>query len=248
MIEYNNVWKSFGENLVLGGIHLTVRDGETFFVLGQTGAGKTVMIRLLVGLLRVDSGEVRIDGEDITGLSEPEFQRIRKKCGMVFQLPTLFDSMTVLENVAFGLRRLGNLSEDEIAERVKSSLEDVDLDFSIALRLPHELSFGEQKRVGLARTVILSPAYVLYDEPTTGLDPFTADRINELILKLNQKIGATAIVVSHDLESMSKIADRVGLLYNGDFRFVGTVDEFKSSDDPAVAEFRGGTEVDKAGS
>jgi phospholipid/cholesterol/gamma-HCH transport system ATP-binding protein len=243
MIEYDKVWKSFGDNRVLKGISLDVREGETFFVLGQTGAGKTVMVRLLVGLLHADSGAVRIDGEDITAFSEQDFQRIRKKCGMVFQLPTLFDSMTVFENIAFGLRRLGNLSEEEIGERVKNTLEDVELDFSICLRLPHELSFGEQKRVGLARTVILSPRYVLYDEPTTGLDPFTADRINDLVLRLNRKMGATAIVVSHDLLSMNKIADRVGLLYKGEFRFVGPVKDFNRSDDPVVAEFRGGGEA-----
>ncbi len=243
MIEYNNVWKSYGDNRVLKGISLDIREGETFFVLGQTGAGKTVMVRLLVGLIRPDSGSVRIDGEDITGFSEQEFQRIRQKCGMVFQLPTLFDSMTVFENIAFGLRRLGNLSEEEIGERVKKTLEDVELDFSICLRLPHELSFGEQKRVGLARTVILSPRYVLYDEPTTGLDPFTADRINELILRLNRKMGATSIVVSHDLLSMNKIADRVGLLYCGEFRFVGPIKDFNRSDDPVVAEFRAGGDI-----
>ncbi|MFO8056084.1 MAG: ATP-binding cassette domain-containing protein [bacterium] len=241
MIEYEDVWKSFGDNRVLAGISLNVREGETFFVLGQTGAGKTVMIRLLVGLLRADRGSVRIDGEDITGLSEEGFQEVRKKCGMVFQLPTLFDSMTVFENVAFGLRRLGSRSEEEIGERVSSALQDVELHPSTLLRLPHELSFGEQKRVGLARTVILSPRYILYDEPTTGLDPFTADRINELILSLNQKMGATAIVVSHDLASMAKVADRVGLLYDGVFRFVGTVPEFDSCNDPEVVKFRSGS-------
>jgi phospholipid/cholesterol/gamma-HCH transport system ATP-binding protein len=217
-----------------------VREGETFFILGKTGAGKTVMIRMLAGLIRPDRGSIRLDGEEITGLSEDEFKRVRLKCGMVFQLPTLFDSLNVFENVAFGLRRLGSFEEDEIALKVRDALTEVELDPGLGLRLPSELSFGEQKRVGLARTLVLEPRYLLYDEPTTGLDPFTASRINRLIKRVNRDHGATAIVVSHDLESMTRIADRVGLLWDGEFRFIGTVDEFLSSGDEEVREFRKG--------
>ncbi len=250
MIEFENVNKSFedkpalpagaGQKPVLKGMSLSIREGETFFVLGKTGAGKTVMIRMLVGLLRPDSGSIRVDGEEVTGLSEAGFQRIRRECGMVFQLPTLFDFLTVYENVAFGLRRLGSPDEAQIKPRVEQALMRVELDPSVAERMPVELSFGEQKRVGLARTLVLSPRYLLYDEPTTGLDPFTAGRINSLIKHLNRELGTTSIVVSHDMESMKAVADRVGLLWDGAFRFVGSVDEFMQSGDPAVREFMKG--------
>jgi len=240
MIEYTGVKKSFGEQEVLKGIDLTIKDGETFFVLGKTGAGKTVMIRLLVGLLHADAGSVKIDGEEVTGLSEDEFQKIRLKCGMVFQHPTLFDSLNIFENVAFGLRRMGGISDEDILTKVCDALERVELDPAISERMPEELSFGEQKRVGLARTLVLSPKYLLYDEPTTGLDPFTASRINELIRQLNRDLNTTSIVVSHDMESMRTLADRVGLLWEGDFCFVGTVPEFMASDQPAIIEFKKG--------
>lgn len=238
MIEYRGVHKSFGDQEVLRGVDLTVKDGETFYVLGRTGAGKTVTIRLLVGLMRADGGRVLIDGEDITELKERDFGRVRLKCGMVFQLPTLFDSYNVFENVAFGLRRQKGLKESEIEVRVREELVKVELDPAIADRMPHELSFGEQKRVGLARTTVLRPRYVLYDEPTTGLDPFTAGRIDALIKRINRDMGVTAIVVSHDLSSMRRVAGRVGLLIGGMFHFIGTVEEFMSTGDRAVAEFR----------
>ena len=238
MIEFQEVWKSFGDNAVLRGVSLAVAEGETFFVLGKTGAGKTVLIRLLVGLIRADRGRVLVDGEDVAGLSEEEFGRVRLQCGMVFQLPTLFDSLTVFENVAFGLRRLAKYSEEEIGARVEQELVNVELDPGLLDRMPNELSFGEQKRVGLARTTVLKPRCLLYDEPTTGLDPFTASRINALIKRINREIGATAIVVSHDLESMRRIADRVGLLMDGRFHFVGPVAEFDASADPRLTEFR----------
>jgi phospholipid/cholesterol/gamma-HCH transport system ATP-binding protein len=238
MIEYIDIYKSFGENVVLAGVDLAVRAGETFFVLGKTGTGKTVLIRLVVGLMRADRGKVLVDGEDVTGFSEEEFGRVREKCGMVFQLPTLLDSLSVFENVAFGLRRRHKLREAEVRERVTRALTQVELDPALGSRLPSELSFGEQKRVGLARTVVLEPRYLLYDEPTTGLDPFTAGRIDELIKGINRELGATAIVVSHDLESMKRIADRVGLLDAGRFHFIGPVDEFFRSSDAKIAEFR----------
>jgi len=239
MIEYIDVKTSFGDNVVLSGVDLEIKEGETFFVLGKTGAGKTVMIRLLVGLLRPDSGRVLVDGEEVQDLPEEELGRIRLKCGMVFQLPTLFDSLNVFENVAFGLRRLGR-EEDEIRDKVREALLRVELDPEMSGRMTSELSFGEQKRVGLARTLVLSPRYLLYDEPTTGLDPFTADRINLLIKQLNRDLGTTSIVVSHDMDSMRTLADRVGLLWEGRFRYVGDVAGFMKSDDPAAREFMKG--------
>jgi len=239
MIEYIDVKTSFGDNVVLSGVDLEIKEGETFFVLGKTGAGKTVMIRLLVGLLRPDSGRVLVDGEEVQDLPEEELGRIRLKCGMVFQLPTLFDSLNVFENVAFGLRRLGR-EEDEIRDKVREALLRVELDPEMSGRMTSELSFGEQKRVGLARTLVLSPRYLLYDEPTTGLDPFTSDRINLLIKQLNRDLGTTSIVVSHDMDSMRTLADRVGLLWEGRFRYVGDVAGFMKSDDPAAREFMKG--------
>jgi phospholipid/cholesterol/gamma-HCH transport system ATP-binding protein len=240
MIQYRQVFKSFGDRPVLRGIDLEIAEGETFFILGKTGAGKTVMIRMLVGLVRPDRGQVLIDGRDVAGFGEEEFVPIRRQCGMVFQLPTLFDSLTVFDNVAFGLRRLGTWLEDEIRDRVFTALEQVELAREVSARRPSELSFGEQKRVGLARTLVLAPRYMLYDEPTTGLDPFTAGRITALIREVNRSLKATGIVVSHDLESMAEIADRVGLLTEGGFGFIGTVDEFMRNDLPAVTEFRRG--------
>jgi phospholipid/cholesterol/gamma-HCH transport system ATP-binding protein len=243
MIEYKNIYKSFDENEVMKGVDLTVKEGEIFFVLGKTGAGKTVLIRSLVGLIVPDSGSILVDGDDVVGLNDDGFRKIRMKCGMVFQLPTLFDSQNVFENVAFGLRRQQELDEEEIIEKVVESLQRVELDPEIGTRMPDELSFGEQKRVGLARTLVLSPKYLLYDEPTTGLDPFTANRINKLIKHLNKELGTTSIVVSHDLESMLELADRVGFLHEGKFHFKGSVDEFLNSMDKEIVDFKKGLNI-----
>jgi phospholipid/cholesterol/gamma-HCH transport system ATP-binding protein len=237
MIEYQGVHKSFKDNHVLRGIDLKIEPGETFFVLGKTGEGKTVMIRMLVGLLRADAGKIKIDGEEITDLSEDDFFRIRKKCGMVFQFPTLFDSINVFENVAFGLRRHFDLSDEELFEKVKENLELVHLKEDVMERMPEELSFGMQKRVGLARTIALRPQYLLYDEPTTGLDPFTASQINKLMLEMADKLNVTSIVVSHDLTSMMEVADRVALLEDGNFIEVSKPNDFVASANPVVKRF-----------
>ncbi len=237
MIEYQKIFKSFGENRVLEGVDLKIETGETFFVLGKTGEGKTVLIRMLVGLLRPDSGRILIDNEDITDLSEDEFFRIRKKCGMVFQFPTLFDSINVFENVAFGLRRHLDLTDEELYVKVRENLELVHLGEDVMGRLPEELSFGMQKRVGLARTIALRPHYLLYDEPTTGLDPFTASQINMLMIEMAEKLKVTSIVVSHDLTSMAEVADRVALLEGGNFAEVSRPAEFLASENPTVRKF-----------
>jgi phospholipid/cholesterol/gamma-HCH transport system ATP-binding protein len=240
MIEYQGIHKSFGDNQVLEAVDLKIQAGETFFVLGKTGAGKTVLIRLLVGLLKPDAGRIFIDGEDITDLTEDEFFRIRKKCGMVFQFPTLFDSINVFENVAFGLRRHSELTDEDLYEGVKENLGLVHLSEDVMMRMPEELSFGMQKRVGLARTIALRPSYLLYDEPTTGLDPFTAGQINKLMNEMAEKLRVTSIVVSHDLESMKEVADRVALLEGGNFAEISRPEEFLASPNPVVQRFISG--------
>jgi phospholipid/cholesterol/gamma-HCH transport system ATP-binding protein len=237
MIEYRGVWKSFGANPVLRGIDLRIETGEKFFILGQTGAGKTVLIRLLVGLLLADRGEVWVDGENITCITEEEFRRVRLKCGMVFQFPTLFDSLNVFENVAFALRRHTDLSEGEIINRVHENLGLVHLPADVAVQMPAELSYGMQKRVGLARTLALRPRILLYDEPTTGLDPFTAEQINRLMLEMAEKLEVTSVVVSHDLGSMERVADRVALLDEGRLVEVSRPEEFLHSSSPLVRRF-----------
>ncbi len=237
MIEYRGVEKSFGANPVLRGIDLRIEAGEKFFILGQTGAGKTVLIRLLVGLLRADRGEVWVDGENVTHLTEEEFLRVRQKCGMVFQFPTLFDSLNVFENLAFALRRHTDLPEAEIVRRVEENLALVHLPASVAEQMPAELSYGMQKRVGLARTLALRPRILLYDEPTTGLDPFTAEQINRLMLEMTEKLEVTSVVVSHDLGSMARVADRVALLAEGRLVEVSRPEQFLRSSSPLVRQF-----------
>ena len=247
MIEYRGVWKSFGDHPVLRGIDLRIEAGEKFFILGQTGAGKTVLIRLLVGLLRADAGEVWVDEENVTQLTEEEFLRVRQKCGMVFQFPTLFDSLTVFENVAFALRRHTELPEPEIAARVEENLALVHLPAGVAGQMPQELSYGMQKRVGLAGTLSLRPRILLYDEPTTGLDPFTAEQINRLMLEMAEKLQVTSVVVSHDLGSMARVADRVALLAEGQLVEVSRPQEFLRSLSPLVRQFvRGRAELEAA--
>lgn len=237
MIEFKRVWKKFGEQVVLRDLSLKIETGEIFFILGRTGAGKTVLIRMLVGLLKPDAGEVWLGRERVDLLNEDQLRAVREKCGMIFQSPTLFDSITVFENIAFGLRRRFNLRESEIETRVLELLRLVHLEPEVSSLLPSELSFGMQKRVSLARAIALSPKYLLYDEPTTGLDPFTARQINQLILELKQKLGITSIVVSHDLESMRVVSDRVGLLEGGNFLLIAPPAEFEKSADPFVRKF-----------
>jgi len=237
LIEFQQVYKSFGSNAVLNGIDLQIEEGETFSVLGPTGVGKSVLIRCVVGLLRPDSGFIYVDGENVTNIPEHEMARIRLKCGMVFQLPTLFDSMTVDENVAFGLKRHKNLKDSELDDAVAENLRLVGIDPSMGRRMPGQLSFGEQKRVGLARTVALRPQYLLYDEPTTGLDPLTAEGINDLINELAEKLGVTSIVVTHDIRSMEVVSDRVGLVHDGKLRGVQEPESFFEDPDPVIRNF-----------
>lgn len=236
MIEFKRLVKSFGERTILKGLNLRIEAGEIFFILGTSGTGKSVLLKNLVGLLKPDSGEIWVDGEEVSGLSEFEYLRIRKKCGMVFQQPALFDSLTVFENVAFGLRRLEDLTEEQIKERVLEALEAVHIK-GVEDQLPTEISYGMQKRVSLARTLALKPKILLFDEPTTGLDPITTNAVNDLIQELSRKFKTTSIVVSHDMACALGIADRIVVLDQGEIVDQGTPDQLKKSKAPLVRDF-----------
>ena len=235
-IEFKHLRKSFGPKTVLDDVSLEVRDGECFFVIGGSGVGKSVLIKHLVGLLRPDHGEIWLDGQEVTKLSETEFFPVRKKCAMVFQSSTLFDSMTCAENVALPLRKHAGLSMKAALELAHERLEQVHMR-TFAGAYPAELGDGMRKRVAIARALTLEPRYVLYDEPTTSLDPISARRVDQMIRELCDKTGVTAIVVSHDLTSIFTIADRIAMLYKGKVQTVGTPDEIKQTQDPIVRQF-----------
>jgi len=236
VIEFRGVCKAFGDKQVLRGIDLAVERGEVMFIIGTSGVGKSVTIKHLVGLLRVDAGELWFDGERIDELSERDFYPIRKRIGMVFQNSTLFDSMTLRENVALPLRKHKGMGMGAALEEATQRLEQVHMaDF--ADRYPAELSDGMRKRAAIARTLTLTPEVVLFDEPTTGLDPVNARRIDRLIRELSDTIGVTSIVVSHDLESIFSIADRIAFIYQGIVHKCGTQQEFKESHDFVVQQF-----------
>lgn len=236
MIEINNLSKSFGDRTILRNLDLKIKSGEILFVLGTSGTGKSVLLKLLVGLLKYEQGSIRIDQQDITTFDENDFFEIRKKCGMVFQHPALFDSLSVFENVAYGLRKTTKLSEEQIQERVSSCLRSVNLP-NIENKRPLDLSYGMQKRVSLARTLATQPKILLFDEPTTGLDPISTTAINELILKLSREYKTTSIVVSHDMQCALSIADRIVVLNAGNIVAQGTPAELKKSDVPLVQDF-----------
>lgn len=236
MIEIKGLSKSFGNHKVLDNLNLQIRTGETMVVIGRSGCGKTVLIKHIIGVLKPDSGEILIDGRDITELDGKDLDELRLKFGMLFQLAALFDSLTVGENVGFSLTEHTSLDEAEIAARVEDSLELVGLGGIGDLR-PAELSGGMKKRVGLARAICMRPEIILYDEPTTGVDPIMGDAINELIMELHDKLNVTSIAVTHDMRSAYKIADRIAMLYKGKIIAVGTPDEIKGTEDPIVKQF-----------
>ncbi len=236
MIEFRRLVKRFGSRTVLNGLSLKVQEGEIVFILGTSGTGKSVLLKNLVGLLRPDEGEVWIDGQEISQFSEEQYQPVRKKCGMVFQHPALFDSLTVFENVAFGLRRHYTYTEDIVHEKVAQALRMVHLS-DVEDKMPSQISYGMQKRVSLARTVALEPRILLFDEPTTGLDPVTTTAVNMLIQDLSRKLKTTSLVVSHDMNCALAIADRIVVLDQGNILTVGSPEELKSSTIPLVAEF-----------
>jgi phospholipid/cholesterol/gamma-HCH transport system ATP-binding protein len=230
------VHKSFGENAVLRGVDLTIERGLTVVVLGGSGSGKSVLLRHTIGLHRPDQGEVWVDGIEITDLEESDLLPTRKKVGMLFQAGALFDSMTVDENVSFALREHTDWDDERVHARVREVLDYVELD-GVGDLMPSDLSGGMRKRVALARAIALAPQAVLYDEPTTGLDPITANTINHLIRSLQHRLGITSIVVTHDIHSAFTVGDRVAFLHQGVIHFDGTVAEAKASPSPLLRNF-----------
>jgi len=238
MISFRNVRKSFGPREVLKGISFEVPEGQILFVLGTSGTGKSVLLKNIVGLLKPTEGEIWVDGENVAEFSEEQMFAVRRQCGMVFQHPALFDSLTVFENVAFGLRKhQRDLSEGALAERVQECLGLVHLAGLDPNQKPQDISYGMQKRVSLARTVAVNPKILLFDEPTTGLDPVTTRAINQLILELSRKLKTTSLVVSHDMHCALEIADQIIMLDQGEIVAKGTPKEMKSSKHPLVVDF-----------
>ncbi len=236
MIAIRDLRKRFGAVKVLEGISLDIPDGQSVVILGRSGMGKSVLLKLIIGLLRPDLGSIRVDGTEVTTLSYAELAELRRRFGMLFQLAALFDSMTVGENVGLALREHTKKSEDEIRAIVSDKLRLVGLE-GIEGKKPAELSGGMRKRVGLARAIAMDPAYILYDEPTTGLDPITAQQINILIRDLQKALDITSIIVTHDMKSACFVGDRLCLLHDGRIIFDGTPDAIERSADPVVQQF-----------
>lgn len=236
LIQIEDLHKSFDGQQVLTGVDISIERGESIVVIGQSGCGKSVLIKHLIRLLEPDRGRVILDGDDISKYDFQRLTRLRQRFGMLFQSAALFDSMTVEENVGLGLKESRRYSADEIRDIVNEKLDLVGLS-GVNDKSPAELSGGMRKRVGLARAIAGSPEILLYDEPTTGLDPITADMINELIVHLREKLEVTSVAVTHDMTSAYRIADRIVMLYDGRVQFQGTPDETKSSADPVVKQF-----------
>jgi phospholipid/cholesterol/gamma-HCH transport system ATP-binding protein len=244
LIELRDIYKNFGRQRVLRGVSLSIEKGESLVILGASGSGKSVILKHIVGLLRPDRGEVWFDGQQIDTLPERDLMKIRERFGFLFQMGALFDSQTVAQNVAFPLVEHTTKSPAEIAENVKKHLGLVGLP-DVGKKMPAELSGGQRKRVALARAIALDPDVVLYDEPTTGLDPIRADVINELILKLQRELNITSIVVTHDMASAFKVATRIVMLHEGKLRFNGTPAEIQASTDPIIRHFVTGEASDE---
>ena len=236
MIQISDLYKSFGAKNVLQGLNLTIQKGETMVVIGRSGSGKSVLIKHLIGLMRPEKGKIFVDGEEITCLSEEDFWRIRRRFAILFQGAALFDSMTVAQNVAFGLERYTDYPQERIQRIVRECLEKVGLR-GVDRLMPHELSGGMKKRVGLARAIAYNPDFILYDEPSTGIDPIRADAINDLINRMKEQMGVTSIVITHDMVSTYKVADRIAMLYEGKIIETGTPEEFKNTRNKIVDQF-----------
>ena len=240
MISARGLVKRLGNRAVLAGIDLDVTDGETVVLLGRSGQGKSVFLKHVIGLMRPDEGSLSVLGEDVTRANGTTWNKLRRQVAMVFQNAALFDSMTVGENVALGLRHQGRMKEAEIESRVLECLGFVGLEETAALK-PASLSGGMRKRVGIARAIALRPRLLLYDEPTSGLDPVTSDVINRLVRRLQKEQAMTSVVVTHDMQSAYAIGDRIALLHQGRIRFVGTPEEVRASSDPVLRQFVEGT-------
>lgn len=236
MIAVRGLTKRIGSQEILRGVDLTIAKGETCVVIGRSGGGKSVLLKHLIGLMQPTSGEVLVEGQNIVGLRERQLGAIRKKVGILFQSAALFDSMTVEENVAFPLREAGLKDAAEIRRKVAEALDVVDLDGE-QKKMPESLSGGMRKRVGLARTIVSSPLCILYDEPTTGLDPVVADSINRLIRRLQKRLHVTSIVVTHDMKTAFYTGDHIAYLHEGRIYFNGTPDELRASPDPIIQDF-----------
>ncbi len=236
MITISNLKKSFREKRVLQGVSLDIRTGETMVVIGRSGCGKSVLLKHIVGLLMPDEGEVAVDGQIISRLSEKDLYALRLKFGLLFQGAALFDSMSVGENVGIALRENRQMSEKDIAKTVAEKLEMVGLP-NIERLKPSELSGGMRKRVGLARALATNPSYIFYDEPTTGLDPIMSDSIDTLIRDLAKQLRVTSVVVTHDMQSVYKVADRVAMMHDGKVYFLGTPDELAATKDSLIRNF-----------
>jgi phospholipid/cholesterol/gamma-HCH transport system ATP-binding protein len=242
MIEIIDLHKSFGDFPVLRGVNLTVEKGESMTVIGGSGSGKSVLIKHIIGLLFPDRGRVIVEGQVMNDLDEFGLNEVRKKFGMLFQMAALFDSLTVWENVGFSLKQHTKLTDGEIRKIATEKLALVGLK-DVEDKMPSELSGGMKKRVGLARAICMDAAIILYDEPTTGLDPITADSINDLIVDLRKKLGVTSVAITHDMQSAYKISDRIAMLYKGEIQEVGTPDQIRNTTNPIVRQFITGSAI-----
>ena len=237
MIEINNLHKSFGANKVLRGVDLSIKEGESLAIIGRSGCGKSVLLKHIVGLLKPDEGFVKVEGEIVHQMNASQMYRMRQKFGFLFQGAALFDSMTVEENVALALvENQSQISQKQIDEIVEEKLSLVGLPGTQKLK-PAELSGGMKKRVGLARALVTNPKYIMYDEPTTGLDPVMSDAIDDLIKSLNEKLTVTSIIVTHDMFSVKNTADKIAMMNDGQIYFTGTTDELLNRQDPVIQKF-----------
>lgn len=235
-IKIENLYKSFGRNEVLRGVDLEIFEGESIVIIGGSGTGKSVLMKCVIGIIKPDSGKIFVDGVDITALGEDELGEVRKKFGMLFQGGALFDSLSVWENVGFGLKQTRDIPDSEIRKIASEKLRLVGL-YGVEDLMPAELSGGMKKRVALARAIAMEPEILIYDEPTTGLDPVMAHIITDLILDLKYKLHITSISITHDIHAAYKIADRIAMLYKGRIIEIGTPDEIKSTSNPIVRQF-----------
>ncbi|MGD9639502.1 MAG: ABC transporter ATP-binding protein [Alphaproteobacteria bacterium] len=239
-IELSNVHKSFGTKKVLDGLDLELARGESVVVIGGSGTGKSVMLKCIQGILNPESGSIKIDGEEVVGMDGKDVERVNSKCGMLFQGAALFDSLTVWENVSFGVTQRTRMSKKKAKDLAVEVLAQVGLGSDVADLSPAELSGGMQKRVGLARAIAAKPEIIFFDEPTTGLDPIMADVINDLIIKCTKELGATTLSITHDMASARKIADRIAMLYKGKIIWAGAVKDIDNSGNPYVEQFING--------